>query len=278
MNNVNLQQAGGFPLETDTLDFMQTAYKSLQSLAAIGGDNFVLKGCVKNGANVTDGFVVIAGEVLEFRGGLEQSHIIIRTEGSNRPFENGQVKEVFVVRYATFGNGIGAIEWSTIKRLKTLDTFKDLPHEASSSINLDDETKLATSKAIKLLNDKINALLPANIILIWSGAINAIPNGFALCDGQEGRPDLRDKFVLGAGLNYPVGAIGGEKEHRLTINEMPSHSHNFDPGDVNGKSDNANDRNVRVPGNENRQTNSVGGDMPHNNMPPYYAFAYIIKL
>lgn len=41
-----------------------------------------------------------------------------------------------------------------------------------------------------------------NIICIWAGAIVDIPAGWALCDGNDGRPDLRDKFVIGAGDTY----------------------------------------------------------------------------
>lgn len=284
MNNVLLQQAGGFPLETDTLDFMQVAYKSLQALAAIGAENYVLKGCVKNGVNVGDGFVVINGEVLEFRGGIETATIIIREEKAQRPFENGQVKDVFVTRYATFGNGVNEIAWNTIIRIKNLAAFKDLPAVTSNSINEDDENKLATAKAIKLLNDKIDALLPAKSILMWGGSIANIPAGYALCDGLDGRPDLRDKFVLGAGLNYPVGSVGGEKEHYLTINELPSHRFNLPfPGnksDVYGAGI-PSGRGVdgwEAYGPTNMQTDFLGGGLAHNNMPPYYTLAYIIKL
>lgn len=41
-----------------------------------------------------------------------------------------------------------------------------------------------------------------NIICLWAGALVDIPSGWSLCDGSGGRPDLRDKFVIGAGLTY----------------------------------------------------------------------------
>ncbi|WP_199118722.1 hypothetical protein [Pedobacter sp. ASV28] len=276
MNKILLQQTGGFPLETDTLDYMQTAYAQLQAIAALGGDNYILSGCVATGGSTGNGVVVLAGEVLEFRGGITQASIVIREDRQSRPFENGQVKEVFITRYATFGTGAEAIAWNTISKLKNLSLFKNLPTSASSAINLDDEQTLATSKAVKLLNDKIESNLPTGCILIWSGSINSIPIGFALCDGSNGRPDLRDRFVLGAGLNYSVAAIGGEKEHRLTIDEMPSHSHGYTAP--------RNDQNVDAGGNsrygavQGGTTTSTGGNLPHNNMPPYYTLAYIIKL
>jgi len=48
--------------------------------------------------------------------------------------------------------------------------------------------------------------IPTGTIIIWSGAINAVPTGYVLCNGSNGTPDLRDKFVVGAGNSYAVGA------------------------------------------------------------------------
>lgn len=285
MNNVNFQQTGGFPLETDTLNFMQDTYKDLQALTALAGDNFILSGCVISGSSISDGYVVINGEVMPFRGGLLQSTVIVREEKQSRPFENGQNKEVFTLRYAMFGTGSAAIPFASLLRLKSLSMFRNLPHQSSSAIDLDDENTLATSRAVKLLNDKIETKIPSGCILIWSGAITAIPQGFALCDGQGGRPDLRDKFVLGAGNSYYVGQQGGEREHQLTIDEMPRHKHG--PSSPMGKGDGLAGRGgaavSRAWGDKEGDyngnlTDERGGNMPHNNMPPYYAMAYIIKL
>jgi hypothetical protein len=51
--------------------------------------------------------------------------------------------------------------------------------------------------------------IPAGGIIIWSGSIGAIPTGYYLCNGQNGTPDLRDRFVVGAGNTYAVGNTGG---------------------------------------------------------------------
>lgn len=61
--------------------------------------------------------------------------------------------------------------------------------------------------------------------MIWSGNSSNVPDGWVLCDGNNGIPDLSDKFVLGAGNQYNVGDTGGEESHTLTIEEMPSHNH-----------------------------------------------------
>jgi len=80
--------------------------------------------------------------------------------------------------------------------------------------------------------------IPSGFIGIWSGAANAIPSGWYLCNGSNGTPDLRDRFVVGAGSGYSVGNTGGSANatlvsHSHTIN---NHTHSFsastnNPGD-----------------------------------------------
>lgn len=67
--------------------------------------------------------------------------------------------------------------------------------------------------------------IPKGVIVMWSGTLATIPAGWALCDGNNGTPNLKDKFVVGAGGGYAAGATGGEAAHVLTIDEMPSHNH-----------------------------------------------------
>ena len=63
----------------------------------------------------------------------------------------------------------------------------------------------------------------AGMIMLWSGAIVNIPAGWLLCDGTSGTPNLRDRFVVGAGSTYAVAGTGGS----TTIAEanLPSHAH-----------------------------------------------------
>lgn len=56
--------------------------------------------------------------------------------------------------------------------------------------------------------------IPIGGIITWSGAIIDIPDHFALCDGQNGTPDLRDMFVVGAGSTYAVDDTGGTVDHK----------------------------------------------------------------
>ena len=51
--------------------------------------------------------------------------------------------------------------------------------------------------------------IPAGGIIMWSGSIGSIPSGYYICDGNNGTPDLRDRFVVGSGNTYAVGNTGG---------------------------------------------------------------------
>jgi microcystin-dependent protein len=133
-----------------------------------------------------------------------------------------------------------------------------------------------------------SALVPRGSIIMWNGS--SAPAGWALCDGGNGTPDLRGRFVLsyhpgggkagqvpGANFNQ-IGGMGGEQVHTLTVGEMPSHSHTFH------MMGNANPGDNWIPsrGSNNPQatgrTHETGSNQPHNVMPPYYVLAYIMKL
>ena len=130
--------------------------------------------------------------------------------------------------------------------------------------------------------------IPLGGIVAWSGSVADIPNGWALCDGQmaENRrtPDLRNRFVVGAGGEYAVGATGGEKAHTLTTAEMPSHRHayKFKGADLDLTWKDHNyfyDKSDHYPNNGNtKSTNYSGGGKPHENRPPYYALCYIMRV
>ena len=70
-----------------------------------------------------------------------------------------------------------------------------------------------------------NAGIPSGIIAMWSGASNAIPTGWVLCDGQNGTPNLVDRFIVGAGSKYNPGDTGGSDTVILTVENMPPHNH-----------------------------------------------------
>lgn len=78
--------------------------------------------------------------------------------------------------------------------------------------------------------DPVGGVIPVGGIILWSGAITAIPSGWALCDGANGTPNLEDRFVVGAGYTYAVGALGGLSTVTLTQSNLPSHTHTASSG------------------------------------------------
>jgi hypothetical protein len=69
---------------------------------------------------------------------------------------------------------------------------------------------------------QLAVLLPTGIITMWSGSIASIPAGWYLCNGANGTPDLRSRFIVGAGSTYAVNATGGSADATLV-----SHTHTF---------------------------------------------------
>ena len=66
---------------------------------------------------------------------------------------------------------------------------------------------------------------PSGGIIMWSGSQSNIPSGWVLCDGNNSTPDLRDRFVLGAGNSYSVNDTGGSETVSISTSNMPSHTH-----------------------------------------------------
>ena len=125
-------------------------------------------------------------------------------------------------------------------------------------------------------------LLPPGVIVAYNGDV--APFGWAICDGTGGTPDLKGRFILGSGpgsglTNRTLNATGGTETVKLTVQQMPTHAHNYSTLDheqrgLQGGRD--------VDGNQKarwttRTSDNQGGNQPHENMPPYYVLTYIMK-
>jgi hypothetical protein len=136
----------------------------------------------------------------------------------------------------------------------------------------------------------------AGMIMLWSGSTGSIPSGWALCNGSNGTPDLRDRFVVAAGSTYSVGATGGSADaivvsHTHTATSTvtdPGHTHTATGlGNLGGGSNAFNwgggtgetrTTNSATTGITVATTNATAGTSGTNaNLPPYYALAYIMK-
>lgn len=141
-----------------------------------------------------------------------------------------------------------------------------------------------------------NGTIPVGGIIMWSGSIASIPSGWALCNGSSGTPDLRSRFIVGATSDastgvtfnadsgavsgaYAPGNTGGFVAHQLSEAEMPSHTHQLSRfsgnNNVNSQSGRyalATDNNVTTD-----STQPAGSSDFHENRPPYYALAFIMR-
>lgn len=157
------------------------------------------------------------------------------------------------------------------------------------------------------------ALVPVGTVFLYSGW--GVPTGWLECDGREltrtaypklfealrtvyggndgagtfRLPDLRDRYPTGVSRSRPVGSYGGEASHRLTVSEMPSHSHNVQgtggvwptvgvwQSDVHAGTG----WHIASGGTDGQiaqvTTAEVGAGQAHNNLPPYVALYYIIR-
>lgn len=124
--------------------------------------------------------------------------------------------------------------------------------------------------------------VPIGFIGMWSGSAAAIPDGWALCNGQIVNglttPDLRDRFVVGAGNAYAVGAKGGVDTVTLTVAQMPSHSHGYTIMNNQPFWGTAERYWPTWTGEAAAQTSLTGGNQAHENRPPYYGLCYIMRI
>lgn len=107
------------------------------------------------------------------------------------------------------------------------------------------------------------------MIAMWSGAIGAIPAGYALCDGTLGTPDLRNQFIFGASVILPPGPGAGAATHAHTFTAAP-HAHSVAP---NGQWQDGDGPGLAI-----QNTQSGGATDVGSTMPPYYYLAFIMKL
>jgi microcystin-dependent protein len=145
-----------------------------------------------------------------------------------------------------------------------------------------------------------NGTIPIGGIIMWSGTIANIPTGWALCNGSNGTPDLRSRFIVGAGTDTQnvwgfnastgsetftnsqtsvgINSTGGIIAHQLIIAELAAHGHSYTDRTNEGTGGGAGGGGANT-GTQtlSKTTDSTGGNQYHENRPPYYALAFIMR-
>lgn len=154
------------------------------------------------------------------------------------------------------------------------------------------------------------AAFVSGMIMLWSGSIASIPSGWLLCNGSSGTPDLRDRFVVGAGSTYAVGATGGTADSIVvshthtgtasttsltgTLNATSQSNttgtvsasgivtatnvvNSFVSGSGGGTANSRADYSINATHNHSLTIDSAGASGTNANLPPYYALCYIMK-
>jgi hypothetical protein len=206
------------------------------------------------------------------------NHMTSLTLGSALPVASGGIGATSITANSVvLGNGASALSGNLVA-----------PGTSGNLLTSDGTTWTSAASPTAFLT---------GMIILWSGSIASIPAGFALCDGTSGTPDLRDRFIVGAGSTYAVDATGGSADATLpththtatsTVTD-PGHNHTFSILNVIANGNNPYTATGGQVGTGTvstaftsitvATTNANAGTSGTNaNLPPYYALAYIMKL
>lgn len=307
------QENSNFPVDCETLDYLQNNMAIVSVLGNVLGDKAILQGCNKIGdKNYTKGYVFLKtkafqnGEILFFEGGVVEGKVYVKEEAIDVTVHEDTYSSAYVIRSLAPGVGNEYFEWSSFKKFKTLFELEQVDNQQN------------------LLIDQI--IPPLGTIQIWAGRENNLPLNYKLCNGDilnrdnyeelynvigkiysdglaPGKlfrlPDLRGRFIVGydpRDSDYnEQGSKGGEKTHILTTNELPSHVHKLrDYYYIEGQEYNPIDGAENVYENysgshdtdndncylhfKNHSTEATGVNKAHENRPPYYTLAYIMRV
>lgn len=322
IGNYTSQENRSFPLDCETLEAIQNNIDMLGALGNMVGDKTILSGCeVKSGGGRQEGYVFLKtvaypmGEVLHFPGSnTDSDYLHLATMNGNVTQGEVTYTGAYTTRQVTQGEGEEQWAWAELKLPVDILAIAESLRSKMAEIT----AEVAKIKPV-----------PLGVVEMYSGS--TIPENYAVCDGQalsqslyqelyqvigtrfnkpdtaSGMfclPDLRGRFIVGQGSDSDyntVGNTGGEKTHKLTVSELPGHTHNMEhthdymdiyyserggqvtvPGNF-GSGDSDNDdsghqmRRTTI-SQSTKNTGATGGGAAHENRPPYFVLFYIMRL
>lgn len=313
--NYTTQPDRGFPLDCETLAQLERNTALACAVGNMGGDRVVLTGCTlsEGGGSRSRGYVFLRtaafpeGEVLEWVGGDISGGMHIELEDVAVTCQGRTYAKAYVKRRLVPGVGEENYDWEGfadvlgVRELREILEALEREIEEARAQRVDEEpagvVKLWAGSGEpegyalcdgRQLRTEAYPVLSAALGGAFNAGADANGNRYTTDTGYFRIPDLRGRFI--AGVN-PVdddynaaGKTGGEKEHMLTTEEIPAHRHKqyYRPGSrgdwKSGGSDSWPDATTAHDRWSERNTALTGGGMAHENRPPYYTLAYIIKL
>lgn len=284
MNKLHTEHNAGYPFDVAFLAFMQNTYNLFNHFGHLAGNKVIISGCEEVGNTISAGTVYINGELLPFEGGAKDDTVWIREDTTQVTFQDGFSRTLETVRIVVFGRSDPdkTFNWEDFQRVTNLQNL---------------EAQKAEKKALKELKEEVEILkkqkqaIPVGLIAIWGKPANQIPEGWREYTDLRGRMpiglDPRYRKTEDDAQDYQLNSLlnqGGERSHKLTIDEMPNHNHEYNDiyyseawGSINipnGDGSGSTDRGNKGYGMD-RTSKNTGGDRPHNNMPPYHVVQFI---
>lgn len=251
MNRTNFVQTGGVPIKAERLQELQEAYSIFNNLGYLAGNFAILTGCLVVGTNVSDGVVVMNGEVILFQGGTLADDVIIVETPISKEFKDGTFKPLHFIRYATFGTSEDMASWNDFKRVDPIITLM---------------------ARLTSLEKKTSVFQAGGGMVLWNKPAAQIPEGWAEVVNWRGRIPV-GMDVAQVEFNT-LGKIGGNKNKTLSIAEMPSHTHNFTL-QGNGGGSNGITYNDGVSNSKSYTTESKGNGTQFSILNPYRTVLFI---
>ena len=265
----------------DDASFSTTITNSIATKMPLSGGTFTGSIIVGNGGtSVSDAGLVVSADdsgaaIMLQRSGSGRFDCSVANESGSLVFRTGSDSSTVagLSNRLSINGSTGNI---TAAGTLTANTFSG---SGASLTNIPAANITGTLPAIDGSNLTGIVSIPAGMIMIWSGAANAIPSGFTLCDGNNSTPDLRDRFVVGAQNSYSVGNTGGATSGSDTVNISFSVSGTTGGPSTTGA---AGGFQTSIGARENH-THSFSGSGSDSDtvtiatLPPYYALCYVMK-
>ena len=272
-----------YPMSTAGFDFIQNQVLTVHDAVAniAGAGLLIISGCQDAGNAVTAGQVCINNEILPFNGGTKQSTVRIVERSESIVADYVTYLNAKIIRYVEFGSNVNN----------------------ENTFNYADFVRLKTNAQLNAEKANKDEVMPKGTIIMWNGTVDEnspdFPTGFKLCNGQAvvgygTVPDLSGKFIVGykpgtegqAEDYSEIGLPGGEAFVQLNEEHLPPHNHSI-TGEIMQKAGSSTQEVVALDtGNDpsfgtvqfDNKVGYTGEWQPHENRPPYYVLAYLIKV